>query len=302
MGVGFLGIYSSFVSDSNSRIVVLGSINMDLITRTASLPDPGETVLGTSFTTAPGGKGANQAIAAAKAGSPVAFIGAIGDDEFGTTLRTTLTSAGIDDSALRTAAGSSGIAAITVDDSAENSIVVVPGANGGVHDLTDDDRALIADADILLCQLEIPLDTVVAAFEYARSHGVITMLNPSPVQDLPDALVAATDILVVNEAEEARIGHRADEVEHVVTTLGAKGARYRGSESFEVSAPRVEAVDTTGAGDAFAGALAARWPTGPRSAVEWATAAGSFAATRPGASASSGTPAEIETLRDGAAR
>ncbi len=294
--------YSSFVSASNPRIVVLGSINMDLITRTPSLPDPGETVMGTSFTTTPGGKGANQAIAAAKAGSSVAFLGAVGDDEFGVTLRHTLTAAGIDDTAVRTAAGSSGIATITVDDRAENSIVVVPGANGTVCDLTDDDRTVIADADILLCQLEIPIDTVVAAFEFAHSRGVITMLNPSPVQDLPDSLIAATDVLVVNEAEEARIGHRADEVEQVVTTLGAKGARYRGSESFEVSAPRIEAVDTTGAGDAFAGALAASWSAGPRVAVEWATTAGSFAATRPGASASSGTRTEIDALRDAAAR
>ncbi|MGV8872225.1 MAG: ribokinase [Rhodococcus sp. (in: high G+C Gram-positive bacteria)] len=275
---------------------------MDLITRTPWLPDPGETVLGTSFTTAPGGKGANQAIAAAKAGSPVAFIGAVGDDEFGETLRQTLTSAGVDDSALRTAAGSSGIATITVDDRAENSIVVVPGANGGVHDLTDGDRAAIAEADILLCQLEIPLDTVVAAFEFARSRGVLTMLNPSPVQDLPDALLASTDVLVVNEAEEARLEHRAGSVTHVITTLGARGARYRGPESFEVSAPRVEAVDTTGAGDAFAGALAASWTSGPRYAVEWACFAGSFAATRPGASASSGTRDDIDALRGASTR
>ena len=294
--------YSSFVSVSNPRVVVLGSINMDLITRTPSLPEPGETVLGTSFTTAPGGKGANQAIAAAKAGSPVAFIGAVGDDAFGESLRRTLTSAGVDDSALRTAAGSSGIAAITVDDRAENSIVVVPGANAAVRDLTDDDRAAIADADILLCQLEIPLDTVVAAFEYARSHGVLTMLNPSPVQDLPDALVTHTDVLVVNEAEHARLVHRADSVNEVITTLGPRGARYRGSESFEVAAPSIEAVDTTGAGDAFAGALAARWTSGPRHAVEWACSAGSFAATRPGASTSSGTREEIDALRRTATR
>ena len=290
------------MSASNPRIVVLGSINMDLITRTPSLPDPGETLLGTSFTTAPGGKGSNQAVAAAKAGAPVSFIGAVGDDEFGATLRHTLSSAGVDDRALRTAAGSSGIAAITVDDHAENSIVVVPGANARVRDLTDDDLAVIADADILLCQLEIPLETVVAAFEYARSHDVVTMLNPSPVQNLPDALVAVTDVLVLNEAEEARLGHRVNEVRHAITTLGARGARYRGAESFEVAAPRVEAVDTTGAGDAFTGALAASWFDGPREAVEWACVAGSFAATRPGASTSSGTRDEIDALRDAAAR
>ncbi|WP_415976724.1 ribokinase [Rhodococcus sp. 077-4] len=275
---------------------------MDLITRTPSLPEPGETVLGTSFHTTPGGKGANQAVAAAKAGARVTFIGAVGDDEFGGTLRLTLTGAGVNDRALRTSAGSSGIAAITVDDHAENSIVVVPGANSGVRELTDDDRAVIADADILLCQLEIPLDTVIAAFEYARARDVVTMLNPSPVQELPDILIENTDVLVVNEAEEARIGLGAGRVEHVITTLGAKGAGYSGSESFEVAAPRVDAVDTTGAGDAFAGALAACWFDGPRRAVEWACVAGSFAATRPGASASSGTRDEIEALRDAAGR
>ncbi|MBY4012637.1 ribokinase [Rhodococcus fascians] len=287
---------------SSPRIVVLGSINMDLITRTPALPEPGETVLGTSFDTAPGGKGANQAIAASKSGARVSFVGAVGDDEFGPTLRHTLTSAGVDDHALRTAAGASGIAAITVDDRAENSIVVVAGANGGVHELTDDDLAVIGGADILLCQLEIPLETVLAAFEYAHSHDIVTMLNPSPVRDLPDALVAATDVLVVNEAEEARIGSRVKNIEHVVTTLGARGARYRGSESFEVPAPKVEAVDTTGAGDAFAGALAASWSSGPRAAIQWAVAAGAFAATGAGASASSGTRAQIESLRGADAR
>ena len=274
---------------SSPRIVVLGSINMDLITRTPALPEPGETVLGTSFDTAPGGKGANQAIAASKSGARVSFVGAVGDDEFGPTLRHTLTSAGVDDHALRTAAGASGIAAITVDDRAENSIVVV-------------DLAIIDEADILLCQLEIPLETVLAAFEYAHSRAVVTMLNPSPVQDLPDALVAATDVLVVNEAEEARIGSRVKNIEHVVTTLGARGARYRGSESFEVPAPKVEAVDTTGAGDAFAGALAASWSSGPRAAIEWAVAAGAFAATGAGASASSGTTSQIQSLRSSDAR
>lgn len=286
------------MSVSNPHIAVLGSVNMDLITQTPTFPAPGETVLGTSFTTSPGGKGANQAIAAAKAGARVTIVGAVGDDGFGGTLRRTLTSAGVDDRALRTTAGSSGIAAITVDARAENSIVVVPGANAGVRELTDDDRAIIADADILLCQLEIPLETVAAAFHYAHSRGVVTMLNPSPVRELPDALVDVIDALVVNEAEEASIGLRPGRVAHVITTLGARGARYRGAESFEVSAPPVHAVDTTGAGDAFAGALAASWFRGPRTAVHWACVAGSLAATRPGASASSGTRDEIDALRD----
>lgn len=281
---------------TTARIVVLGSINMDLTCRTDRLPRPGETLLGTAFATAPGGKGANQAIAAAKAGARTTFLGATGDDAFAVDLRRALTDAHVDDSLLRTVPGPSGIAAITVDQHGENTIVVVPGANSSMTELTEGELSTIAQADILLCQLEIPIVTVTAAFEHARAHGVMTVLNPSPVQSLPDALVAATDVLIVNESEESAVGDAARSIETVVTTLGASGARMHGPHSFATEAPVVDAIDTTGAGDAFAGAMSAAWHRGPQHAVAWACAAGAWAASRAGASSSSGTHAEIDAL------
>lgn len=263
------------------RIVVVGSINMDLVTTVDHLPAPGETLLGTDFQTLTGGKGANQAIAAARAGGSVSFVGAVGDDAFADRLHGGLTAAGVSTDQLRRAAGSSGIAAITVDAAAENSIVVVPGANGAVLRLTDADRDVIRNAEMLVCQLEIPLAVVVAAAGIAAAAGVPVLLNPSPVQDLPAELLAAVSLLVVNEGEAAALGAAAlSAVPHVVTTLGARGAGYRGTEEeFEVPAPRVTPVDTTGAGDAFAGALAVAWAGGAtaRHAVQRACAAGALA-------------------------
>ncbi|NKR68029.1 ribokinase [Rhodococcus hoagii] len=282
-----------------NTVVVVGSINMDLVARAARMPAPGETVLGTSFATTPGGKGSNQAIAAAKAGADVAFVGAVGDDTFALELRQTLVDAEVDAERLREVPGPSGVAAITVDSSGQNSIIVVPGANSLVVDLTHDELAAIADADVLLCQLEIPLDTVTAAARHAATHGTVVILNPSPAQPLPDGLVGAVDVLVVNETEERQLGEDAlTRVQHVVTTLGADGARYRGpgGEQLRVAAPSVDAVDTTGAGDAFAGALASAWSRGPLAALTFACAAGALTATRPGASAASPTRAEIEEI------
>lgn len=283
---------------TTTRVAVLGSINMDLITCAAVLPAPGETVLGDSFETAQGGKGANQAIAAAKSGARTTFVGSVGDDAFADELATCLSAAQVDASLLRREPGPSGIAAITVDQAGENSIVVVPGANSTVTDLTDIELSAIANADILLCQLEIPLATVIAGAVHARAHGTVVMLNPSPVQPLPDNLVDAVDVLVVNEAEAAAIGAGVlDRIDHVVITLGSAGARYRAPDStFDVPAPRVEAVDTTGAGDAFAGALASEWHAGPSRAMVWACAGGAFATTGRGAGSSSGTRADIEAL------
>ncbi|NKS23574.1 ribokinase [Rhodococcus hoagii] len=284
---------------AQNTVVVVGSINMDLVARTARMPAPGETVLGTSFATTPGGKGSNQAIAAAKAGADVAFVGAVGDDTFALELRQTLVDAEVDAERLREVPGPSGVAAITVDSSGQNSIIVVPGANSRVVDLTDDELAAIADADVLLCQLEIPVDTVTAAARRAAAHDTVVILNPSPVQPLPDSLVDAVDVLVVNETEERQLGEDTlARVQHVVTTLGADGARYRGpgGEQLRVAAPSVDAVDTTGAGDAFAGALASTWSRGPLAALTFACAAGALTATRPGASAASPTRAEIEEI------
>lgn len=279
-----------------STVVVLGSVNMDLVTTTAQRPAPGETVLGSGFATVPGGKGANQAIAAARSGARVRFIGAIGDDSFGTTLRSTLAEAGVDTALVRTVEGPSGVATIVVDESGENSIIVVAGANGRVTDLTEDELAAIAAADILLCQLEIPLDTVAAAARHARASGTIVALNPSPVQPLSAALWADVDLAIVNSLESDQYSAELNQVPHVVRTLGGDGAVYRAGDGteFAVAGRPVDVVDTTGAGDSFTGALVATWATGPHAAVTWANAAGAVATTRLGASSSIPDRAQIE--------
>ncbi len=281
-------------------IVVLGSINMDLVTTTSRLPKPGETLLGNTFSTVPGGKGANQAIAAAKAGGQVRFAGAVGDDDFGDRLRAALVEGGVSVDLLRKIRGPSGIASITVDDTAENTIVVVAGANGSITELLPGEQDAVRRSAMLLCQLEIPLDAVISAVGIAAAAGVPVMLNPSPARDLPAALLDGVSVLVLNEGEATAIGRDClAQVAHVVTTLGAAGAHYRGpQENFSVSAPTVAAVDTTGAGDAFTGALAVAWNDGndPRAALEYACAAGGLATTRAGASTSSPTAAEIDEL------
>ncbi|MFC9518929.1 ribokinase [Nocardiaceae bacterium NPDC056970] len=284
---------------AQNTVVVVGSINMDLVAHADRMPAPGETILGTSFATTPGGKGSNQAIAAAKAGADVVFVGAVGDDTFALELRQALVDAEVDAVRLREVPGPSGIAAIIVDGDGQNSIIVVPGANSHVVDLTDEELTAIADADVLLCQLEIPLATVTAAARHAATHGTVVMLNPSPTQTLPDDLADTVDVLVVNETEERQLGEDTlARVQHVVTTLGAGGARYRGPGDvrIQVDSPTVDAIDTTGAGDAFAGALASMWSRGPREALTFACAAGALTATRPGASAASPTRSEIEAL------
>ncbi|RVW05518.1 ribokinase [Rhodococcus xishaensis] len=280
-------------------VVVVGSINMDLVATAPRLPSPGETILGTSFTTTPGGKGANQAIAAAKAGADVVFVGAVGEDTFALELRQALVDAEVDSEHLREVDGPSGIATITVNGDGQNSIVAVSGANSRVTELTDDDLEALAGADVLLCQLEIPLDTVTTAARYAARSETAVMLNPSPVQTLPPALLELVDVLIVNETEERQLSEDAlAAVPHVVTTLGAAGARYRGpdGERLRIDSPIVGPVDTTGAGDAFAGALASMWNRGPREALTFACAAGALATTRPGASCASPTRPEIEAL------
>ncbi|MFF2087094.1 ribokinase [Nocardia sp. NPDC058176] len=275
-------------NSAGPAVVVLGSINMDLVTSTQRRPTPGETVLGSGFTTVPGGKGANQAIAAARSGARVRFLGAIGDDAFGATLRATLADAGVDTTLLRVLDGASGVATIVVDATGENSIIVVPGANGRVRDLTGEELAAIAEADILLCQLEIPIETVTAAARHARAAGTIVALNPSPVHPLPAELWAAVDLAIVNSLESEQYSAELTQVAHVVRTLGGDGATYRGTDGTELSvaALAVDVVDTTGAGDAFTGALVATWFRGPEFTLNWANAAGAVATTTLGASSS----------------
>ncbi|WP_395728479.1 ribokinase [Nakamurella sp.] len=270
-------------------IAVVGSLNMDLIVRSPRLPAPGETVTGSGFSTSPGGKGANQAVAAAHAGGRVRMIGAVGSDEFGTALIGALDDADVDTRLVRRKGGPSGIALITVDDAAENTIVVVAGANAAMSSLDEADRAAIGGADLLVLQLETPLDAVTEAARVAAAAGVPVLLNPSPVRELPAELLAAVHLLVVNEIEAAALGDTRPGGGHLVTTLGAAGARYRGpgGATARAAPPPVTAVDTTGAGDAFTGALAVAWCRGddPAAALRWACAAGALATTVSGAAA-----------------
>lgn len=292
-----------------THIAVLGSTNMDLVAYVAKAPQRGETVTGREFRTIPGGKGANQAIAAAHAGATdVTIVGAVGNDAYGAQLRATFEHSGVDTDHLRTVEGPSGTAHIVVDDEGGNAIVVIPAANGTVDHLAPGDEATIATADALLLQLEIPLAAVIAGAEAARRHGVRTILTPSPAQPLPPELLAAVDLLVPNEHEATALTGRTDpheaaaalldQVPEVIVTLGAAGSLYaaRGAEPFTVSAPRVTAVDSTGAGDTFVGALAVALAEGRpmREALAWAAAAAALSVQRPGATASMPYRAEIE--------
>ncbi|MCX4401374.1 MULTISPECIES: ribokinase [unclassified Streptomyces] len=291
-----------------THIAVLGSTNMDLVAYVAKAPQRGETVTGREFRTIPGGKGANQAVAAAHAGADVSMIGAVGADAFGSQLRTTLEHSGVDTDHLRTTEGPSGTAHIVVDDEGGNEIVVIPGANGTVDHLAPGDEALITSADALLLQLEIPLAAVLAGAEAARRHGVRTILTPSPVQSLPPELLASIDLLVPNEHEAAALTGLTDprdaatalldQVPEVVVTLGAAGSLYasRGAEPLTVPAPRVTAVDSTGAGDTFVGTLAVALAEGRpmRAALAWASTAASMSVQRPGASSSMPYRSEID--------
>jgi ribokinase len=303
-----------------THIAVLGSTNMDLVAYVEKAPQRGETVTGRKFRTIPGGKGANQAIAAARAGATVSMIGAVGNDAFGTRPRSTselphsrLRSSGgipmgVDTGSLRTVEGPSGTARIVVDDEGGDAIVVIPGADGPVDHLSPGDEGVIASADALLLQLEIPLEAVLAVAEAARRHGVRTILTPAPARPLPPELLADTDLLVPNEHEAAThtgrpdpldsVAALLDQVPEVVVTLGDAGCLYatRGVEPLVIPAPRVTAVDSTGAGDTFVGALAVALAEGRPAweALTWATAAASISVQRAGASASMPYRPEIE--------
>ena len=290
------------------QIVVAGSANMDLVGLAARLPLPGETVLGDDFVMGPGGKGANQAIAATRAGGETTFLGALGSDSFGVTLKARLTGAGVNTDHVRISYGASGVAVIMVDRAGENSILVSPGANSTFVDLTDAERAVIAAGDVLLCQQEIPLATITAAARAAHAGGTRVILNAAPARELPPELLAAVDLLVVNELEaEAITGPGGPDmagllalVPRVVLTLSSAGSWYADLDgrSERIPAFHVEVADTTAAGDAFTGALAVAWGEGRDlvEAVRWANAAGAACVRKVGASASLPTRAEIDAL------
>jgi len=267
-----------------TRVCVVGSVNMDIGFAVDTLPRPGETTLAASVRWTPGGKGANQAVAAARAGAHVQFVGAVGDDPAAAQLREHLNANDVGTEGLITVPGRSGTAAIIVDVVGENVIVVAPGANGLLALDSAVSRSLIADCDVLLLQLEIPVATATAAARQAHSAGVTVILNASPSggdeAELAQ-LAEVTDVLVVNETEAA---HWDWPVPHRVTTLGARGAGYTGEGAeFTVAAPVVQALDTSGAGDVFAGVLSAGWAAGAEHALRRACAAGALATLVPGA-------------------
>ncbi|GLS96298.1 ribokinase [Piscinibacter gummiphilus] len=283
------------------RVVVLGSVNADLVLRCAALPLPGETVHGRDFRTLPGGKGANQAIAAARLGASVAFIGCVGDDDFGRTAQSVLAGEGIDTTHLHVVAGTAtGVAMILVDDAGQNSIALAAGANAALTtDHVDAAAPLFAGAALFVCQLESPLDVVRHAIGRARAAGVPVLLNPAPAQALPAALLADVDVLVPNETEAALLAGsdldaaaaaahlRAMGPATVLLTLGADGLQIDADGLVQrVPAPATgPVVDTTGAGDTFIGAFAAARVEGASvaAAAAFAQKAAALSVTRAGA-------------------
>lgn len=300
-----------------SRVVVVGSVNADLLTRVAVHPAPGETVLGRSMSVLAGGKGANQAVAAARLGAEVAFVGAVGDDSFAGPATAGLRAAGVDLAALATVPGPTGIALVTVSADGENSIVVISGANATVAaDTVSAHAATVAGADVVVLQGEIPRAATETAARLAQGRVV---LNLAPVIELSADVVRRADPLVVNE-HEARLalslvgGQDVPDDDHaaaaralteagvasVVITLGSAGAvvatRSGEGEVATVPSPKVSAVDTTGAGDAFVGALASRLAAGDEllDAARLAARVGAYAVT--GIGAQSSYPSSTDTL------
>lgn len=294
------------------EVAVVGSANLDLVVAVPSVPVAGQTVLGGDLARIPGGKGANQAVAAARLGRRVAMIGRVGDDEAGTVLRKALAAAGVDVVHLRNAPDTpSGVALIAVAADGDNAIVVSPGANGrvGLGDVISASDVL-ARTRVTLLQLEIPLDAVAAA---ASASAGTVVLNPAPAAPLPGGLLDRVDVLVPNQTELAALtGHdgpvdaetavelaRRLPAVAAVVTLGAEGAIViNGDDATRVPAPTVTPVDTTAAGDAFCGALADALVGGAdlAEATRWAVRVGAAATLRPGAQPSLPTPAEVDHL------
>ncbi|WP_168565563.1 ribokinase [Crateriforma spongiae] len=297
-----------------SKIVVVGSINTDMVIRTRRLPGPGETVLGGTFLMNPGGKGANQAVAAAKLGGDVVFIGKVGDDSLGRDAVANMQHCGVDTRFIGVDPDlASGVATITVDESGENCIAVASGANAclSVADVQSAWKQ-IDDVSMVLMQLETPLETVQAAAQLAKQSGATTILNPAPAQDLPDALLALIDIITPNEHEAHQLtgvtinsddsaksaAQRLQQrgVPTVIITMGDRGAWIQ-SDDFTgcVDAIPAKVVDTTAAGDTFNGALAAELALGTArvDAVRLANHAASIAVTRQGAQGSCPTRKDL---------
>jgi len=297
------------------RVIVVGSVNIDLVAAVDRLPAAGETVTGARFAQHHGGKGGNQAVAAARLGTPTAFVGAVGDDAFGSEARAALEAEGVDVSELRTLPGqATGVALILVDGDGENSIAVAGGANAtfSLEDIAASfDRLRPATGDVVLVGHEIPTATATEALRLAKASGATTIFNPAPATGVTPEALALTDVLTPNEGEATQLVGRGGDIEalaadllgalagggRVLMTLGARGARLIGQNgTHPIPAPDVPVVDTVGAGDTLNGALAAGLASG-RPVVEAArraVTAASLAATRAGAREGMPTARELE--------
>ncbi|GAA1327136.1 ribokinase [Leucobacter albus] len=311
---------------TDGLILVVGSLNADLVVQTARFPQPGETLTGSELRVIPGGKGANQAVAAGRLGGNVAMVGALGADANGRLLRDSVEAAGVNTAHVASLDGvATGTAVINVDGAGENTVIVSPGANGrlGIAEL-DAAAELFERAEILCLSLEVSMEVVLEAARRARAAGARVLLNLSPYGPVPDELLSLTNILLINEHEAADLLELTPEqvlseggkhtraaltergIPRAVVTAGAAGsivfdgATRDGSDATVVPAPRVTAVDTTGCGDAFMGSLALRLAAGDHLGVAagYAATVGSFAATRAGAQASYPTPAELAEFTD----
>ncbi|WHY72050.1 ribokinase [Fictibacillus enclensis] len=282
------------------KITVVGSINMDLVTLSEKVPKMGETLLGQEFRTIPGGKGANQAVAAAKLGADVRMVGCVGDDVFGTELLEHLKKQGVDVSHVDQVSGSTGTATILVSEG-DNSIIVVPAANHSVTpQLVEKKRDAIAGSDFLLVQLEIPLKSVQKAVSIAKENGVKVILNPAPIQELSEELLQQTDYITPNEHELEQLLQGRDQAsiqDKIIVTKGSEGLTfYQNNEEVNIPSYKVEVKDTTGAGDSFNGGLAVGLSQGLslQEACRYGNAVAALSTTKLGAQTGMPTKEEVE--------
>lgn len=299
------------------NICVIGSLNMDLVVNVDIMPKPGQTIIGSNFKEVPGGKGANQAVAMARLNGNVSMIGKVGEDGFGQTLINSLKNDKVDTTYIQTAKGATGVALITVDKNAQNSIVVSPGANFEVkEDDIDNNIEAIKNSDIVVLQLETPLNTIKYALNKAKELNKYTILNPAPAVKLDDEIIKNVDLLTPNETELEIISGVSIETEEdiqkaaqimiekgvkeLIVTLGSKGSLYINKEkSMFKKAYKVEAVDTTAAGDSYTGALAVALSQDKNieDAMDFASKVGALSVLKEGAQSSLPTLEDVKNFR-----
>ena len=299
------------------NICVIGSLNMDLVVNVDTMPKPGQTIIGSNFKEVPGGKGANQAVAMARLNGNVSMIGKVGEDGFGQTLINSLKNEKVDTTYIQTSKGATGVALITVDKNAQNSIVVSPGANFEVkEDDIDNNIEAIKNSDIVVLQLETPLNTIKYALNKAKELNKYTILNPAPAVKLDDEIIKNVDLLTPNETELEIISGVSIETEEdiqkaaqimiekgvkeLIVTLGSKGSLYINKEkSMFKKAYKVEAVDTTAAGDSYTGALAVALSQDKNieDAMDFASKVGALSVLKEGAQSSLPTLEDVKNFR-----